>query len=62
LRFADLKGFGIVHNWPTLLRWIEKNGFPPGRHIGQNTRAGTEAEVDEWINSRPTARKNGEAA
>jgi len=28
LRFADRKRMGIVTNWPTLLRWIEKEGFP----------------------------------
>ena len=62
LRFADLKELGVVRNWPTLLRWIEKNGFPPGHYTGPNTRTWTEQEVDEYLASRPSARKNGEAA
>ena len=45
LRFADLKARGIVNNWPTLLRWIEKGIFPPGHYIGPNTRVWTEVEV-----------------
>jgi hypothetical protein len=27
LRFSDLKTRNIVKNWPTLLRWIEREGF-----------------------------------
>jgi hypothetical protein len=34
---------------------IKDDGFPPGRMIGPNSRAWTEAEVDAWIKSRPTA-------
>jgi hypothetical protein len=33
-RFGDLKAMGVVSNWPTLLRWIEKENFPPGRRLG----------------------------
>ena len=44
LRFKDLKRVGI-NNWPTLKRRVEKDGFPPGRYIGDNTRAWTEEEV-----------------
>lgn len=61
IRFNDLKARGIVSNWNTLLRWIEHEGFPPGRRMGANTRAWTEAEVDAWIAARPTA-DAGEAA
>jgi hypothetical protein len=57
LRFADLKARGIVSNWVSLRLWIEREGFPPGRLIGPNSRAWTEAEVDEWIASRPTEAK-----
>jgi len=38
LRFADLKRIGVVGNWVTLKRWIEKEGFPPGIKMG-NTEA-----------------------
>ena len=65
LRFADLKARGIVHNWPTLLRWIEREGFPPGKQLGPNSRAWFDSEVAEWLDSRPTAhiaKPDGEAA
>jgi hypothetical protein len=55
LRFADLKAGGVVRNWPTLRRWIEREGFPPGRRIAPNTRAWTPAEIEGWIASRPSA-------
>jgi predicted DNA-binding transcriptional regulator AlpA len=55
LRFSDLKERGIVRNWPTLSRWIERDGFPPGRKLSANTRAWSEEEVEAWLNSRPTA-------
>jgi hypothetical protein len=52
-RFRDLKEAGIVKNWVTLKRWIEKHGFPPGRLLGPNTRVWTEAEIEAWFLSRP---------
>jgi hypothetical protein len=36
LRFPDLAQYG-VHNYPTLKRWIEKQGAPKGRWLGPNT-------------------------
>jgi hypothetical protein len=57
LRFANLKARGIVNNWPTLARWIAREGFPPGHLIAANTRVWTEAEIDEWLMSKPTAKK-----
>lgn len=62
LRFRDLKDRGLVFNWPTLLRWIEFEGFPPGRRLGPNTRAWTAEEVEAWVASRPVADHGGEAA
>lgn len=56
LRFADLKQAGIVSNWVTLRNWIENEGFPPGRLLGPNTRAWTDEEIAEYLNSRPAAR------
>jgi predicted DNA-binding transcriptional regulator AlpA len=55
LRFKDLQAGGIINSWPMLKRRIAKDGFPPGRMVGPNTRCWIEAEVDEWIASRPTA-------
>ena len=62
IRFADLKARGIVRNWPTLRLWIEREGFPPGRHLGPNTRAWTEAEIEDWIAARPPAIDSTEVA
>ena len=59
LRFKDLKDRGIVQNWPTLLDWIEHQGFPPGRMLGPNTRAwDEEADIKPWLASRPIAGKD----
>ncbi len=52
LRFPDLKARGIVNNWMTLRRWIEREGFPAGVKLGPNTRAWDAAEVETWIASR----------
>jgi predicted DNA-binding transcriptional regulator AlpA len=54
LRFKDLKARGIVGNWPTLLRWIKDEGFPPGRYLAPNTRAWSEAEIEAWLAARPS--------
>jgi hypothetical protein len=55
LKFDDLKARRIVENWQTLHNWIEREGFPPGIRLGPNTRAWTEAEINEWLASRPLA-------
>jgi len=52
LRFADLKARGILGNWMTLRRWIEREGFPPGVKLGPNTRAWSESEIEEWLAGR----------
>jgi hypothetical protein len=57
VRFADLVTSGIVANWTTLLRLIDAEGFPAGLLIGRNVRAWRLDEVEEWLASRPTARK-----
>jgi len=56
LRFADLKARGIVNNRMTLRRWIEREGFPPGRLLGPNSRCWIDQEIAEWIAARPTER------
>lgn len=58
VRFNDLKARGLVGNWPTLLRWIDREGFPPGRMLGANTRCWLESEIEDWLASRPVARQS----
>ena len=48
VRFSDLSEMGIVNNWTTLCRWIKAGHFPPGRLIGPNSRAWTEAEIEAY--------------
>jgi hypothetical protein len=57
VRFRDLVDTNIVRNWPTLLRLIDEESFPPGVMLGRNTRAWTLDEVEAWLATRPTARK-----
>ncbi|MGO9773938.1 MAG: helix-turn-helix transcriptional regulator [Roseiarcus sp.] len=38
-------------------RLIDDQGFPPGVLLTPNARAWTEAEVNDWLASRPVARK-----
>lgn len=52
LRFKDLKARGIVRCWPTLKKWIEREGFPPGIKLAASTRAWTEDEIEAWLASR----------
>jgi hypothetical protein len=61
LRFADLKARGVVSNWVTLARWIEREGFPPGKRLGPNTRAWRDDEIEAWLETRPAAAVNGTA-
>jgi predicted DNA-binding transcriptional regulator AlpA len=53
LRFRDLKERKIVNNRATLSNWIKREGFPPGRMLGPNTRIWDEPSVLEWVNNRP---------
>lgn len=59
VRFADMKERGIVTNWPTLLRWIDREGFPSGIKLGPNTRAWTEDEIEAWLEARRSASDAG---
>jgi predicted DNA-binding transcriptional regulator AlpA len=63
LRFPDLAQYG-VHNYPTLKRWIEKQGAPKGRWLGPNTHVWDKAEWDEWLANRSASkpRKGSRAA
>jgi predicted DNA-binding transcriptional regulator AlpA len=57
LRYRDLEELGIVNNRPTLQNWIRDRGFPPGQMTGPNSRTWGEAEVQRWLDRRPTAPK-----
>jgi len=57
-RFRDLKEIGLVTNWVTLRRWIEKEGFPPGVLLGPNTRGWPEEQIEAWISGRPEHRED----
>ena len=62
LRFRDLKDRKIVLNHVTLKRWVDQEGFPPGRLLGPNTRVWTEAEIEAWVADRPIAKADPESA
>ena len=57
IRYNDLVENGVVSSRMTLKRMIDDQGFPPGRLVTPNARAWTEAEVNQWIEERPVARK-----
>jgi predicted DNA-binding transcriptional regulator AlpA len=57
LRFADLVALGVVNNRATLANWTRDRGFPRGQLTGPNSRTWDEAEVQAWLDSRPTAPK-----
>jgi hypothetical protein len=62
VRFSDLKERGIVDNRTTLKNWIDRGLFPTGRLMGPNTRVWTEAEIIDYIETRPRDRKTAAAA
>src|SRR5262249_29945096 len=43
----------IVKSWNVLRRRIEHDGFPRPRKLGDRIRAWPEAEVQQWLDSRP---------
>lgn len=57
IRYPDLVEKGVVNSRMTLKRLIDTQGFPPGQLITPNSRAWAEADVDNWIQTRPVARK-----
>jgi predicted DNA-binding transcriptional regulator AlpA len=61
LRFKHLKDRHIVENWPQLKRLVETQNFPPGRLLGLNSRAWTEAEIEAWLEARPISREHATA-
>jgi hypothetical protein len=57
LRYADLLALGIVKNRQTIHNWQEKYGFPLGQLTGPNCRTWTEGEIQDYLDTRPTAPK-----
>jgi predicted DNA-binding transcriptional regulator AlpA len=57
LRYRDLLALGIVSNRVTLQNWIRDRDFPRGQLTGPNSRTWSEDEVQDWLDSRPTAAK-----
>jgi predicted DNA-binding transcriptional regulator AlpA len=57
LRYRDLLAKGIVKNRTTLGNWIRDRGFPPGQMTGPNTRTWGEGEIEDYLDSRPSAPK-----
>jgi hypothetical protein len=62
VRFTDLASAGVVKNWTQLRRLIESEGFPPGRYLGVNSRAWLADEIEQWLDSRPSAVERERAA
>ena len=54
LRFKDLARVGIT-NWVTLKRRVQRDGFPAGFYLGQNTRVWPLEEVLAWLATRAKA-------
>lgn len=57
LRFRDLQELGIVNSRMTLHRLVKNHNFPIGVMLTPNSRAWPESSIDEWLASRPTAKK-----
>jgi predicted DNA-binding transcriptional regulator AlpA len=55
LRFRHLQEMGVVGDWPTLLDYIERRGFPPGFKLSHKVRVWDENSVLAWVESRRAA-------
>jgi hypothetical protein len=53
LAFSHLRERNIVKSWQQVKNLIRKEGFPPGRMLGPNSRRWTEDEIGSWLDSRP---------
>ncbi len=56
-RYSHLVECGLVANRATLRNLILKNGFPPGRLIGPNTRVWSDEELDAYVAGCPVGPK-----
>ena len=57
VRYSDLVSAGIVGSWTQLLRLIDHEQFPVGQMLSPNIRAWRLDAVENWLASRPSARK-----
>lgn len=55
LRFADLKGRGVVSSWPQLRRLVDNHGFPPGYLLSPAVRVWDAGVVEAWLDCRRAA-------
>lgn len=54
LTFQELKGRGILYCRQHLPRMEKAGQFPTRRRIGPNRVGWLEAEIDQWLRSRPS--------
>jgi hypothetical protein len=57
VRYADLLAAGIFRSWTQAIRLIDEEGFPPGQLLSRNVRVWCWPDVEQWLATRPTARK-----
>jgi predicted DNA-binding transcriptional regulator AlpA len=57
VRYKDLVATGICDSYRQLYNMIDNDGFPPGMLLSPNVRAWNVADIEEWLSTRPTARK-----
>jgi predicted DNA-binding transcriptional regulator AlpA len=57
VRYKDLVAAGICDSYRQLYNMIDNDGFPPGVLLSPNVRAWNVADIEEWLSTRPTARK-----
>jgi predicted DNA-binding transcriptional regulator AlpA len=55
VRFRQLQQMGVVGDWPTLLDYIERLGFPPGYKLSHKVRIWDQQSVFDWIEARKVA-------
>jgi predicted DNA-binding transcriptional regulator AlpA len=57
VRYKDLAAAGICDSYRQLYNMIDNGGFPPGMLLSPNVRAWNVADIEDWLSTRPTARK-----
>jgi len=57
VRFRDIRAAGIATSRQQLNRLIDEDGFPVGIMLSPNIRAWKIADVEAWLEKRPTERK-----
>jgi hypothetical protein len=60
IKFKHLQDRGIVNSWQQLKNLIDNNNFPSGFYLGSNSRVWFETDVVEWLDNRPTDRRDAE--